>query len=308
MADALAPPPAWFRAARSVIRRLPAGRFRAFNLLARAGLPPFADRLAAADGGLLYRCDLRHLIAREICVTGRYAPTERALLRASLAPGGTFVDVGANIGYFALLGATAVGAGGRVVALEPHPHIAAELRANVSINRLPQVSVLELAASSEAGTATLAGFREDGNWGAAKLSEDSGDADVPAFPVRCAPLDAILDDADVGPVDLVKIDVEGAEPRVLEGMRDGLRAGRYGRVLVELHPWEYADFGAELEAMDGAMRAAGYRGWIVDPGDGDARRGYYGADVAPALRPLVPREVRGGWPHALWTRGGGEPA
>lgn len=94
MADALRPPPAWFRAARALVRRLPAGRFRAFERLSRISLAPFEDRLHAEIGGARYGCDLRNVIAREACLTGRTAPAETAAVRASLPPGGMFVDVG----------------------------------------------------------------------------------------------------------------------------------------------------------------------------------------------------------------------
>lgn len=310
MSDALPLPPLWFRAARGVVRRLPAGRFRAFRLLARIPIAPFVDRVQAENGSFAYRCDLRHLIAREICVTGRYAPAETALVRASLAAGGTFVDVGANIGYFALLGASIVGPTGRVVALEPDPRMAAALRENVAMNALGRIDVVETAASDVTGTATLTGYSVDGgNWGVSSLaSTPPADAGAPSFTVTCAPLDSVLDVAGVDTVDLVKVDVEGAEPRVLRGMRDGLRARRYRRVLVELHPWEYADFSAELAAIMEEMAAFGYRGWLVDGSESDTRRSYYGRPVTPGIRPLVAGEVDpASWPHVLWTLPGLEP-
>jgi FkbM family methyltransferase len=305
MDDALRPAPAWFRAARAAIRRLPVGRFRAFNLLARTAPPPFADRLGRDAGHMAYRCDLRDMIAREMCLTGGYAPLEAALVRAVLPAGGTFVDVGANIGFFTLLAAARVGAAGRVVALEPHPEIAAVLRGNVAMNALPNVQVMQLAAADAAGTATLAGF-EGGNWGVSTIAHGSAEG-APAFEVRCAPLDEVLREAGVQTAELVKVDVEGAEPRVLRGMRDGLRAGRYHRVLVELHPWEWADAPAEFGEMAEEMRTAGYRGWLVHESTEAARRAYYGARAAPSLRPLDAGALQGAWPHVLWTLPGMEP-
>ncbi|HEX5871696.1 MAG TPA: FkbM family methyltransferase [Longimicrobium sp.] len=304
MSEILRPPPAWFRAARAAIRRLPVGRFRAFNLLARAAPPPFADRLGPAAGHMAYRCDLRDLIAREMCLTGGYAPLEGALVRAVLPPGGTFVDVGANIGFFTLFGAARVGAAGRVVALEPHPEVAAVLRTNVEMNGLRNVRVMQLAAADTAGTVTLTGFA-GGNWGVSTIAHRAADG-APSFQVRSAPLDEVLREAGVGDVDLVKVDVEGAEGRVLRGMRDGLRARRYRRVLVELHPWEYGDAAAEFGEMAEEMRAAGYQGWLVNESAQAARRAYYGAPAAPTLRPLDADAVHGAWPHVLWTLPGME--
>ncbi|WP_420128899.1 FkbM family methyltransferase [Longimicrobium sp.] len=308
MSEILRPPPAWFRAARAVIRRLPAGRFRAFETLARVPLAPFVDRLGGQAGGMAYRCDLRDLVAREMCLTGGYAPLEAALVRRALPAGGTFVDVGANLGYFTLFGAARVGSAGRVVALEPHPRIAAVLRANVAMNALANVQVREVAASDAAGTATLSGFSEDGgNWGVSSITRASS-ATGPSFQVPCAPLDQVLDGVGIDAMDLVKVDVEGAEGRVLRGMRDGLHAGRYRRVMVELHPWEHADFAREFAAMSDAMRAAGYRGWLVEESAEAARRAYYGAAAAPSLRPLDDAVLAGTWPHVLWTLPGMEIA
>jgi FkbM family methyltransferase len=308
VAETLRPPPLWFRAARAAVRRLPAGRFRAFELVARIPVPPFADRLGPEAGGYAYRCDLRHLIARETCLTGRYAPVEGALVRSCLPPDGSFVDVGANFGYFALLGAAAVGARGRVLAVEPDPRMAAELRANLALNALAQVEVLAAAASDREGTASLAGFTEEGgNWGVSSLL-GAAEGEAPRFQVRCAPLDALLDEAGVDGVELAKVDVEGAEALVLEGMSAGVRRRRYRRVLVEFHPWHFADFAAALGEADARMRAAGYRGWLVDEAAAATRALFYGAPPRFSLLPLSPAGAAGPWPHVLWTLPGAEPA
>ncbi|MBB4638992.1 FkbM family methyltransferase [Longimicrobium terrae] len=301
-ADALAPAPLWFRAARALIRQLPAGRFRAFNRLAGTGLPPFVDYLGPDAGGLAYRCDLRNLIARELCITGRYAPVETAMVRRLLPRGGVFVDVGANLGYFVLVGAAAVGAGGRVIALEPDPRMAAELEENVRRNALAQVAVVRAAASDHAGTATLSGYAEDGgNFGTSTLLGDGGGV---TFDVPCAPLDDVLDERGVSAVDLVKVDVEGAEPWVLRGMRRGLAAGRYRSVLVELHPWTWTDRDATVREMVGLMRECGYTARMSESAPSATRRALYGGAGEAVSVPFDETTPLGDWPHVLWTRGG----
>lgn len=309
MADALAPAPAWFRAARAVVRRLPAGRFRAFERLSRAGVAPFEDRLAAEVGGWRYGCDLRNVIAREACLTGRSAPAETAALLASLPRGGTFVDVGANWGYFTLAAAHAVGPGGRVVALEPDPRMAAELRANVARNGIGIVTVLETAAWEGAGEAVLSGYAEaDRNRGVSSLvAPPSGAART--FTVRTAALDEVLDARGIASADLVKIDVEGAEEGVLRGMSRGLAAGRYRRVLVELHPTQHPDPERLGTTIYGMMTAAGYAGEWLDTGPEAEREALYGRAAArPRLHPIRGDEPLGPWPHQLWTVRGGEGA
>lgn len=306
MSDSLSPAPAWFRAARSAIRRLPAGRFRAFNWLLKIPLPAFEDRLGDDAGRMAYRCDLRHVIAREMCLTGRYAPLETALVRGLLAPGNTFVDVGANLGYFALVGAAAVGGTGRVIALEPDPRMAEELRSNVRRNGLERVTVLAEAASDRRGTATLAGFDVGGgNWGVSRLGSSGEPAN--AFTVACAPLDGLLDELGVGEVALAKVDVEGGECAVLRGMRDGLARGRYRRVLVELHPWEYAEPKEAVREMVELMEGFGYRGSLADSSPRAVRRSLYGGGEFPPLVPFSVDTPVEGWPHVLWVLPGSEP-
>lgn len=284
-------PPVWFRAARAVIRRLPAGRFRAFAALPAP--PPFVDRVSGEAGGWQYRCDLRHLIAREISLTGRYAPAETAAVRELLPAGGTFVDVGANVGYFACLAARRVGPGGRVVALEPDPRMVAELRANLALNRF-SAHVVEAAAAEGPGIARLAEYRpEDGNWGTSALRAEG------LRPVELIGLDALLDRLGIQHVDLVKVDVEGAEDRVLKGMQDGFSRGRYGAVLVEVHPWEHPEFPSMLREMQRTLTAAGYAGWVLEP---PTRAEYYGARPGFRLQPLLPDTLDDRWPHLLWRR------
>jgi hypothetical protein len=170
------------------------------------------------------------------------------------------------------------------------------------------VEVLQVAAAEREGTATLAGFVEaGGNWGVSSLVASADDG-VPSYSVRCAPLDALLDAAGVDGVELVKVDVEGAEGRVLAGMREGVRRRRYARVMVELHPWLHDDPAAAVAEMHGAMEEAGYRGWLVEDDPAAVRRAYYGAAGRPALRPLEGSPPLRGWPHLLWARPGAEPA
>lgn len=307
MADALSPAPAWFRAARAVVRRLPAGRFRAFERLSRAALPPFEDRLADALGGWRFGCDLRNVIAREACLTGRSAPAETAAVFAGLPRGGTFVDVGANWGYFTLVAAHAVGPAGRVLALEPDPRMAAELRANVARNGIRHVTVVEAAASAQAGEAVLAGYAEgDRNRGVSSLVARPG-GDAASFVVRTAALDDLLDAHAIPSADLVKVDVEGAEEMVLRGMARGLASGRYRRVLLELHPTQHPDPARLGTTVHGTMTAAGYTGDWLETGPAAEREALYGrADARPRPRPVRGDEPLGPWPHQLWTRGGGD--
>jgi FkbM family methyltransferase len=288
----------------ALVRRLPVGRYRVMRRVARPAPPPFVARLPKSAGGHAFHCDLRDGIAREVCFTGAYEPLETALVRALLPAGGTFVDVGANWGYFTLLAAHLAGAAGRVVALEPDPRLHASLAANVGRNALAHVTPLAVAAAARHGTMALAGFDEAGeNWGLSSLAGAGGAG--PTFQVPARPLDDVLDGLGVGPVDLVKVDVEGAEPLVLAGMERGIARGRYRAVLLELHPSlvsGYVEFEGRLRDR---MAAAGYRGWWIDHTPAAARRAAYARrlDPRPFLQPVgVSADDRptDAWPHQLW--------
>src|SRR5262249_36101037 len=161
---------------------------------------------------------------------------ETLLIRKILKPGMVFVDVGANWGYFTLLGAACVGSRGRVLSVEPDPRLFALLRANLDYNGYNNVTPLSLAAGARTGTAWLAGFDEHGsNWGLSRIVP-GGVLGSMSFPVATAQLDHILEQHEIDVVDLLKIDIEGSEDEALQGMSCGLADHRYLRLLLELHP------------------------------------------------------------------------
>lgn len=160
-------------------------------------------------------------------VAGSFEPNEFAFLDRLLRPGMTFVDVGANEGLFSLHAARRVGAAGRVVAVEPSSRERRQLERNVARNRLGNVTIVPCALGGEAGSArlriagklhgghnTLGDFVYDGTTAA-------GTEDVPV-----ETLDALVRRLALGRVDAVKIDVEGAELKVLNGARELLGTAR----------------------------------------------------------------------------------
>lgn len=137
------------------------------------------------------------------------------------------VDVGANAGYFALLGARRVGRQGRILAVEPHPTSVRRLKRHLEINRVSNVSVVEAAAGDRTGRARLA-VRES-------LSMNRLDRDG-ALEVRITTIDGLLEEAQSAcPPSLIKVDVEGEEVAVLEGMRQTLDREARPALLVETH-------------------------------------------------------------------------
>jgi FkbM family methyltransferase len=152
------------------------------------------------------------------------------MLDSLVAPGATVVDVGANIGYNTLYAAHRVGMQGHVYALEPAQDNLAVLYANLFANNLTNVTVLPYAAGNQA---EIKKFFLRGEISAVNsLFQDNFYADITeTVEVMAAPLDDLI----VETPDLVKIDVEGAELEVLEGMQRMLHSPTI-RLIVEWHP------------------------------------------------------------------------
>jgi FkbM family methyltransferase len=331
-------PPWWIAAGRRLIQSLPAGRFRAARLLARTRPAPFAARMPAEYGGALFWCDLSDAIARDACLIGAYEPPVTQIFTRLLRPGATVVDLGANWGYFTLMAAQLAGPGGRVLALEPDPRMFDLLERNVRLNGLTTVDAFPLAAGAGRATRTLAGYAEGtGNRGTSRIveAEDSGlgarkpvvlrgneqlgfvsvasegdrfpeprvPSPEPRFTVDTVPMDSFLDRHGLGSVDLIKIDVEGFEDAVLEGMAAGLARRRYRHLLIELHPALLAERSVPADRCCARLRAAGYSGWAVDHSPSAIRRAARcrRLPLAALITPARTVEPTDPWPHMLWT-------
>lgn len=299
--DILPPAPAWVRLSAAVIRHLPAGRYRAVHRLPRRS-PAFLMRMPEDVGGYPFRCDLRDTISREVCFTGRYEPQETAIVRSILRPGMSFVDVGANWGYFTLLAASLVGSSGRVLSLEPDPRLFSILEENITRSRLNQVTILQLAAASESGTLALAGYSEDeGNFGISRIATNSVKHER-VFQVNAESLDDVLKRQNLVSVDLMKMDIEGAEVFAIAGLEASLISRRVRRLLLELHPVELAEHGSNVSTVIELLQRAGYRPWTIDHSPGATRRAAYEKDFSPnaLLRPFESSEQYDTWAHQLW--------
>jgi FkbM family methyltransferase len=189
-------------------------------------LPAEAIELDTAIGTLWFDGADDQLV-RWIRSQGVWEADVMKLLGRTLRPGSIFVDVGAHVGFHSVLAGQLVGPSGKVFAVEPAPWALDLLRANVRRHGL-DVTVLPFAASDEAGTVRLA--LDEAHRSGAHLSEAED-----AVEVQAAPLDELLPDVTV---DVLKVDVEGAEPLVLRGARSLLRRSPHLLAVVEFrdHP------------------------------------------------------------------------
>ncbi len=160
-----------------------------------------------------------------------YNLEELDFLRTHAPIGGVFVDVGANVGTYALALARHVGSGGKVIAIEPHPVTHGRLAFNRAASNLAQVMLVAAAAGPADGELLI---ETDGdNLGASHIVP--GSAAGNAIRVPSLRLRRILDDAAVDHVDALKIDIEGFEDRVLTPFFKDAPQGLWPRAIVIEH-------------------------------------------------------------------------
>ncbi|MCB1844900.1 MAG: FkbM family methyltransferase [Halioglobus sp.] len=210
----------------------------------------------------LYVHDARdRFVSQRIRDEGLWEPYETALLQAILAPGGVFVDVGANIGYFSVIAAALVGEAGAVFAFEPDPENCRLLRLNVAHNGMADIiEVVEAGLADGAARGEL--FLSEDNLGDHQIFA-AGEARQ-SVPVQLLSGAGFFRDRPHQP-DLIKVDTQGAEFRVMAGLMPFVRnLPRPPRLLIELTPLSLRECGASGRALVELLATLGQPLWIVD--------------------------------------------
>ena len=206
-------------------------------------------------------------------VCGSFEPNEFAFLDRVLKPGMAFVDVGANDGYYTLFAARRVGPAGQVVAVEPSSREQAHLRRNLARNGLANVHIVAAALGAAAGVADLHlahGVHSGHNTLGGFAHDDVVRADLEKVPVET--LDAVVVRHGLSRLDVVKIDVEGAESGVIAGARTTLGTMR-PLLMVEINDGALRAQGSSEQALLATLRDdLGYEILVFSPSTGLVER------------------------------------
>lgn len=224
-----------------------------------------SPRVRARRLGLRFALDLRDNLQRTLWLTGTYEPSTLAFLRTELRAGDVVADLGAHVGVHALTAAARLRdlGGGTVLAFEPAPDSAAALRAAARHNRLA-VTVVPTALGAVPGEGRLGADPRygDADTGVRSLYGDGGAVQV----VPVATFDGWAEGVRLARLDVVKIDVEGAELDVLRGMRATLARLRPRVLVLEVKAAVLERAGVDPAALHGFLRDAGYAptGQVLD--------------------------------------------
>ncbi|MCC3769391.1 FkbM family methyltransferase [Streptomyces sp. UNOC14_S4] len=201
--------------------------------------------------------DTIDLIQRYLYLFGVWEPHMTRWLQRRLRPGDTFVDVGANVGYFSLLASRLVGEQGRVVAIEASPTVHESLLRHARLNACRNLRTVNAAVSDGQGTLTVV-LASNHNLGAASIVPYDGPA-MATFEVEARPLPELLTPTEIAEARVIKVDVEGAEGAVVRGMLPLLDRLRHdAEITVEVTPERMAKLGDSAEELLAAMRGHGF--------------------------------------------------
>jgi FkbM family methyltransferase len=208
------------RALLGLVKRLPVRLgmlyLRAYNRLVRT---LDGDPIARTYFGARLHCNTRDLIQRTILSFGIWEPDVSKVIEQSLAAGDVFVDIGANVGYDALLASHLVGPTGKVVAIEALPQTYAHLQRNLALNDARNVRALNVAVSDRESTVDLYEVSAHNVGAVTTLGTRGG---KPLASIEAKPLARLLVTDEIARLRLVKMDIEGAEPAVLNDLLDNL--------------------------------------------------------------------------------------
>lgn len=199
------------------------------------GLQPyFPDKYLAFPfiGGKIYLNikESNMMLARAL---GIYEPEKTETITALLKPDQTFIDIGGNKGDFSLLAAKITGSKGQVLTFEPEPENCHWFNESIQLNQYSNIRLFDIALSDSNGKAQLF-LGEKSGWHS--LVSSQGKTDNSTIEVEKRTLDSILNESNIQKVDVIKIDVEGAEMEVLLGAEDTLKNNTNLILLLDLHP------------------------------------------------------------------------
>lgn len=178
-------------------------------------------------------------------------------LEQCLTAGGTFVDLGANEGYFTVIGARLCGAGGRVIAIEPQTRLQPVIEENLCLNSLANVTLVNAAVGEQAGMALmhLAASTNTGSSGLHCATKYK----VPTQEVRVMTLEQVLDEQQLHSVDVMKVDIEGYEFEAILGSPRVFQEHRVRALALELHPSLLNSRGKDCSEIERFLASCGYK-------------------------------------------------
>jgi len=171
-------------------------------------------------------------ICQELLFNDIREPLAIELVQKIIKPGDIIIDIGANIGYYALLEAKLTGGAGKVFALEPAVENIKILKKNISLNNYYNIEVFQLAVGGKNGVLPFY-LSKKSNWHSFFKSDTLAPTIIGKIPTKVVTLDAFVEDKPFPT--FIRMDVEGYELEIIKGMKKLLKLNRPLKILIEVH-------------------------------------------------------------------------
>lgn len=199
--------------------------------------------------------DLADLIQRSVYL-GAYEQPQTTRILSYLRPGMTFVDVGANIGYYTAMAASIVGKG-RVISYEPNPYAFERLSRWVQLNQAKNITPVCAALGAQEGSLTTH-FAEGDNHTASLVPDLAASETRAKTVVTVRTLDAEAERLGIQHIDVMKIDVDGYESDVFRGAAGLLERGKIGAILCEFSEHWLGQVGSSSQQLEQFISSRGF--------------------------------------------------
>ena len=234
---------------------------RTYRALSRRLLDPSRVKLRQVENrGLQLLVWQNEDIGRRLILLKRFEDAELDFVLSHVGAGDTCIDVGANIGYFALPLARACGAGGSVLCFEPLRRNVLTIRLAAELNHLANLDVIEAAVVDSSGSLMIDVSDMDSAY--AHVAADGTSAGIVVAGVT---LDEVIDKRGLNRIRFMKVDVEGAENFVIAGasrlFSDADRRPEF--MMIELVPSHLARFGATIDALVARLSSYDYAPFVL---------------------------------------------
>jgi FkbM family methyltransferase len=239
-----------------VLTQLRPIQFRGKGMLAELVVPKTGKRDALVFGSR-FSLDLSDYIQRHM-YAGSFEREESRIVRQMLRSGMTFVDVGANVGYYTALASRLVGPTGSVLAFEPSEYAFPRLSRMIEVNGLTNVRAIKCALADTAGERLLFGAVDEDVYDihtATMVPNDNSHRAV----VRTDTLDHMAEQLNIKQIDFMKIDVDGFEPLVLQGATGLIGEGRISHILFECAEYWFKQMNTSTDEIVEHLRSKGFR-------------------------------------------------
>jgi FkbM family methyltransferase len=197
-----------------------------------------------------------------------YEPEVSDLILRAVEPKDVVIDVGANIGYFTVMMGMLVGENGRVLSFEPGSNTLDRLKNNIKINDLRNITLIEQPVTDTIGETSFYinsdnsggnSIWNPGNMEANKLSRENPQLQT----LQTTTIDDEIERLELPPPRLIKVDVEGAEQKVLKGAHRLLRSHSVPYIIAELHEQGLQELGSSAAAFRKQMFDYGYDTFLL---------------------------------------------